>query len=209
MWGYRDVSAMKRSAGETAGQGIPKGAHLNKTYLYVPFEDSEQVRSLGAHRDPERMCWYLDPGQDPAPFIRWLEEDESDEEFLIASDAAFVACSRVRCWQCDAQTQVICIFCDSGVVSGNPLEQFTVSQIWKVDDALGAQLGRWPDFHPVASGDCFANHCQHCGAVQDDMDLHSEPDQPFFNIPRDESGQVELIPVSAVVRLSGSESFEV
>jgi hypothetical protein len=190
-------------------KALPKGIALNRTYLYVPFEDSERVRSLGAHRDAERMCWYLEPGQDPAPFSRWLGEDESDEGFLIASDAAFVAASRVRCWHCDTQTQVICIFCDSGVVSGEPLEQFTVSQIWKVDDALREQLGRWPDFRPVASGDCFANHCQHCGAVQDDMELHTEPDHPFFNIPRDASGEIQLTPVIGLVQLSGSESFEI
>jgi hypothetical protein len=182
---------------------------LNRTYLYVSFEDDEQVRSLGAHRDTERMCWYLEPGQDPGPFARWLEGDEPDEGYLITSDAAFVAASWVKCCQCDTRTEVICIFCDLGVVSGEPLEQFTVSHIWKVDDVLREQLARWPDFHPVGSGEGFANHCQHCGAVQDDMELHSEPDQPFFNIPRDESGRVRLIPVSGVVQLSGSESFEV
>jgi hypothetical protein len=41
------------------------------------------------------------------------------------------------------------------------------------------------------------------------MDLHSEPDQPFFNIPADESGTVQLIAISGMVQLSGSESFEI
>ena len=30
---------------------------------------------------------------------------------------------------------------------------------------------------------CFANHCPRCGAMQEDLYLHSEPDQPFFGIP--------------------------
>jgi len=191
------------------GACAPEGIALNRTYLYVPFEDNEEVRSLGAHRDLERMCWYLDPGQDPAPFAKWVEEDESEGGFCITSDAAFVAAAQVRCWQCHADTQVICIYCDRGVVSGEPLEQFTVSQIREVDGTLREQLGRWPDFRLVAAGDCFANHCQHCGAVQDDMELHSEPDQPFFNIPGDESGAIELLSLNGVVQLSGDESFAI
>ncbi len=182
---------------------------MNRTYFNVPFEDSELARSLGAHEDPGRMCWYLDAGQDPAPFSKWLEDGESEEGFVITSDAAFVAVSQVGCRRCHADTQVICIFCDSGLVSGEPLECFTVSEIWEVDDTLREQLGRWPEFHLVATEGGFANHCQHCGAVQDEMELHSEPDHPFFNIAGDESGAVQLIPLSGVVQLSGSESFEI
>jgi hypothetical protein len=187
-----------------------KGFALSRTYLNVPFEDVELVRSLGARKDLDRMCWYLDTGQDAAAFSKWLEDAESEEEgFVIASDAAFVAVSRVSCWKCHEDTQIICIFCDSGAVLGEPLERFTVREVWEVDDALREQLRRWPEFHPVVTDGCFANHCQHCGAVQDDMDLHSEPDQPFFNIPADESGTVQLIPISGMVQLSGSESFEI
>jgi hypothetical protein len=34
-----------------------------------------------------------------------------------------------------------------------------------------------------AESGCFANHCPHCGSVQDDLYLHSEPGDAFFHIP--------------------------
>ena len=42
-------------------------------------------------------------------------------------------------------------------------------------------------------------------ALLDDMLLHSEPDHPFFEVPR--VGSVTLTPLSGVVRLSGDEHF--
>ena len=55
----------------------------------------------------------------------------------------------------------------------------------------------------------FANHCPHCGSLQEDLYLHSEPDQPFFSIPRAAPGAVRLTRLEGRVELSGDESFEV
>ena len=38
---------------------------------------------------------------------------------------------------------------------------------------------------------------------------HSEPDQPFFNIPGALPGSVKLIPLTGPIQLSGTESFEI
>jgi hypothetical protein len=78
-----------------------------------------------------------------------------------------------------------CIHCESGTVSGDPLTQFTVSDVWAMDDALVRQLEPWPAFRKVDRPDFqesdFANHCPRCGALQEDSYLHSEPDDPFFS----------------------------
>ena len=178
-------------------------------FLYVPFEDDERVRALGAHRDPERLCWYLEDGQDPAPFLPWLDDDPAaEEELFITSDSACVAMAATQCWLCSGFTEVVCIYCDSGTVLGEPLERFSVSHIWKVDDALALQLQEWPEFR-VSSTGSFVNHCGCCGGVLDDMELHSEPDHPFFDIPAQPAGAVRLILLEGVVRLCGSEHFGV
>jgi hypothetical protein len=105
--------------------------------------------------------------------------------------------------------EVICIHCESGIVSDEPLEQFTVSDIWAMDSALARQLEPWGFFKGIEGGSGFANHCAHCGALQDDTYLHSEPDQPFFNIPRAAPGRIVLTALVGRVQLSGNESFEV
>lgn len=41
-------------------------------------------------------------------------------------------------------------------------------------------------------GSRFANHCPHCGTEQDDRDLHTEPSEPFFDIPHAPPGMIRL-----------------
>jgi hypothetical protein len=53
----------------------------------------------------------------------------------------------------------------------------------------------------------FANHCPHCSTPQEDMLLHSEPDQPFFDIPYAPPDSLELTPLAGEIQLSGDEHF--
>jgi hypothetical protein len=39
--------------------------------------------------------------------------------------------------------------------------------------------------------------------------LHSEPGDPFFNIPRAAPGSIKLTPLVGRIRLSGDEHFEI
>ena len=43
-----------------------------RTYLTARYEDREEVRQLGASFDTVRKKWYIESGQDQAPFKRWL-----------------------------------------------------------------------------------------------------------------------------------------
>ena len=188
----------------------------NRLYLYVPPEEEAEVEALGALRDPESACWYIGSGEDPTRFSKWLEEsdeDAQDEELSITSDEAYVASATVSCWRCRAQIEVISIYCESGTASGEPLARFTVSHISAMDSALVRQLEPWGTFregYGEGSQDSyFANHCPHCRALQEDLYLHSEPDQPFFSIPHAAPGAIKLTPLVGRVRLSGDESFEI
>jgi hypothetical protein len=136
-----------------------------------------------------------------------LAQDE--EGFTITSNDACVAAATTTCSSCQANIEVICIFCRSGLALDEPLAEFTVSDIWAIDTNLQSQLEPWPTFHPLADQSAFANHCPHCQSPQDDMELHSEPDHVFFNIPRAEPGRIHFTPLDGEIRLSGSESFEI
>ena len=184
-----------------------------RTYLYVPPEESAAVRSLGGHWDERLKCWYLEPSDDPVRFAPWLASEAEPPELSIVSNEARVAVTTVPCCQCRETTEVICIYCEDGTASGEPLTQCTVVEGVAMDEALLRQLASWPGFRPVAASDRdgprFANHCHHCGAEQDDRDLHTEPEAPFFDIPHAAPGAIRLIPLTGQVRLSGDEHFTI
>jgi hypothetical protein len=189
--------------------GVVPGVTMDRTYLYVPPEEYAEVKALGAHWNDRSKCWYVRCGESLAEFSQWLADDGTDEEFAITSDQAHVAATSVSCWKCHAKIEVICIYCESGSVSDEPLERFTVSEVWAMDDTLTRQLEPWSFFRYVEQEGHFANHCPHCAEQQKDMYLHSEPDQPFFSIPRAAPGSIRLTPLVGRVQLSGDESFEI
>ena len=191
---------------------------MNRIYLYVPPEEYAEVKAAGACWDDASKRWYTPRDQVSANLSRWLGDEEnprSEAEFAITSDEAFVASAQTLCVNCHERMEVICIYGESGVDSemGEPITRFTVSNIWTMDDALTAQLARWPSFRNGGGANSedryFANHCPHCGAMQEDYLLHSEPDDVFFSIPLAESGAVQLTPLVGRVRVSGDCSFGV
>src|SRR5882762_3878013 len=153
-----------------------------RLYLEVPEADEAEAQALGARRDEKSGRWYIGFGRSEEDFSRWLPEEsqtQEDEEFTITSEEAYVAAATAPCQNCRAPIEVICIYCEGGTVMGEALSEFTVSSIRGMD-----------------------------GALQEDLYLHSEPDQPFFCIPRAEPGAVRLTPLEGRVKLSGDESFE-
>lgn len=186
---------------------------MERTYLFVPPEEKGEVQALGAQWDADSKRWYVVPGVPLAEFSRWLSPDGDESEYTITSSEAYVACADVACQRCGADIEVVCIHCESGTVSDEALTRFTVSDIWAMDEALTRQLRRWPTYRRGSDSDGepgdFANHCSRCGASQDDLYLHSEPDAPFFDIPHAAPGSVRLTPLEGTIRLSGDEHFEV
>ena len=151
----------------------------------------------------------------PANFSRWLGDEESEAEFGVTSDEALAASAQASCLKCHECIEVICIYCDSGTdfETGESMTQFTLSNIWAIDSALAAQLERWRFFRKdIGAGSeegYFANHCPHCGAIQEDYLLHAEPGDVFFGISRAEPGSIEFTPLVGRIQLSGDYSFGV
>jgi hypothetical protein len=187
-----------------------------RTYLYVPTEEKAEVEALGASWDAGAKCWYIPEGETSAKFSRWLPDQEQPdgegaEPYAVVSHEASVVATTVPCQHCRADIEVICIHCFGGTVMGEPLEKFTVSDIRGMDEALSGQLALWPFFRKVSDPEgLFANHCTRCAEPQDDMLLHTEPEQPFFDVPAAiASGQVSCVPLMGTIRLNGDEHFVV
>ena len=104
------------------------------------------------------------------------------------------------------------MYCKSGEIRGQTYRDFTVSNVTALEPALRRQLAAWPNFRIIArgpaAGQFFANHCDHCRALQDDYFLHCEPGGVFFAPSAAAPEALQLVRLSGCIRLSGDEGFE-
>ena len=186
---------------------------MARVYLYASPEEYDQVKALGANWDSHSKRWYIDGDMVSSRFAQWMSADE-EAEFGIVCDAALVASARTVCAQCGESIEVIAVYCETGMdtETDEPLRWCTLSNIWAMDRALATQLSRWPNFKKVlgvGDADFFANHCAHCGAVQEEYLLHEEPGDVFFGLSPEEPGGIKFSRLSGAVQASGDYSFGV
>jgi hypothetical protein len=188
---------------------------MDRIYLFVSPEEYPEVQASGACWDDASKSWYIGEGIEPARFSRWLGEEEGEAPFGIVSEEAFVASAHSPCLRCGNDIEVVCIYCKSGVDTeiGDPIADFTVFDIWAMDGVLAKLMQRWPCYRKGVGDDAeegnFANHCPHCGAMQEDYLLHSEPGDVFFGLAMGTAGAVEFTALEGRVCLSGDYGFGV
>lgn len=184
---------------------------MPRQYLYVPFEDKNEVARLGALWDRATLRWYLTSRHRSEDFKRWLGPDAGRladaPRHPIVSDRALVACAAAPCQHCHAEIPVVAIFCEQGRYQDEALEQFAVIHITGMDAVLEARLSPWAFFH--CSDGLYRNHCPHCLLPQEDLDLHCEPNGVFFRMEGQTRDRITLTPLPGTVWLSGEETFEV
>jgi hypothetical protein len=138
---------------------------------------------------------------------------EGAAPFGIESEEAYVAAARSSCVRCGHDIEVVCVYCKSGVDTeiGDPLVDFTVFNIWAMDGVLAKLMQRWHHYRKGAGEDSeegnFTNHCPHCGAMQEDYLLHSEPGDVFFGLAMGTAGGVEFTALEGRVGMSGDYGF--
>jgi Domain of unknown function (DUF5710) len=188
---------------------------MKRTYLYVSYEERDEVEALGARWDDDSKCFYIEQENTDA-FRRWLPPDPAqsssvETEYYIVSDHAEVVAANIACQGCLWGIEVICIYCEKGLISGEECKTFRVSNITAIDEALARQLRQWPNFRfepgEQPDSECFANHCPHCSMQQDEYWLHCEPDGAFFMI-KEGPASLRFTPLDGVIRLSGVEIVE-
>lgn len=135
-----------------------------------------------------------------------------DSDYRILSDEALVVSGHVKCWNCKTDLEVICLYCQTGLVDGEATLDFSVSNVTDVDESLRLQLARWPHFHPTrrrsAGYGGFANHCPSCAKPQDDFYLHCQPGGLFFSFQDPVAQELRIHALQGLIRLSGDEGFE-
>ncbi|HCH5334042.1 TPA: hypothetical protein N2934_004392 [Vibrio parahaemolyticus] len=188
------------------------------TYLEVPFEEKEKVKSLGARWHSERKKWFVPKGLDTGPFENWLPiYDEHASQKAISP--FYLLQSTELCWKCDKPSEVI-TFASHGTIDIESDERSEGLTKYLYVSFLPERLRVYLDLHfksyyldYSATTDSFyyMNHCQHCKAPLGDFFMHSEPEGAFFPISAEMSADISItrLKESGFVKISASESYGV
>jgi hypothetical protein len=103
------------------------------------------------------------------------------------------------------------LYCESGFVEDEPAEHFTVSNLTEANNLVRDALKHFPFFRvgpsKMAGMSYFANHCEACGALQGDFDLHSEPGGPFCPESRSDFARIEFIAIDGQIEVTGDDGY--
>lgn len=178
----------------------------NRLYLNVPYAEKDEAKKLGAKWDPTLKKWYckdLNPMDENIsycfPYLKWIL-GQTGSAIVVTSDLYILETKRI-CWRCKRPTTVVALgICNYAEFENDDGEIY-------IDDHYGDYVGKqepirlaWVDDesqipplllkfikkrynvkmgYSSIAGKCFANHCEHCGSIQGNNYIFTEPDSPF------------------------------
>ncbi|MDC9606911.1 DUF5710 domain-containing protein [Xenorhabdus griffiniae] len=174
--------------------------------LNVPDDEYEKVRKLGAHWDAAAQTWYIDHSFDPTPFMHWLPFYNVHAEFW------YLAQTRTSCPHCHQPTTVTAFMLPAGhqrLEADNDdepgtevgyTEQDSPAFLFYLADIPTLVRSVLPGFHHTLRKAVnqrlrrqhWINHCEHCGAQQDDTDLFAEAGGAFFPTSKEQAAAIQL-----------------
>jgi Domain of unknown function (DUF5710) len=172
--------------------------------IYVPFNEKDQAKQLGARWDAVRKTWFLTDGTDTAPFNKWLAPEP---DINIRSSSYFIAQSTRDCWHCNQETRVFSFLLPRGHQARMDEDEFDgweqqpsaaiVYYITYIPSAVQARMKSLThhyrsDFSKTTQSFYWMNHCEHCGMKQGDFELFEEFDTPFCPIDARDAGKILL-----------------
>lgn len=167
-----------------------------KLYLNVPYAEKNQAKILGAKWDINVKKWYIDTAyENYVKFAKWLLKDT--DEAIIATEYIYIIEGEQRCWKCHQKTKVIGLgIAEYTSIYGEPNEPMYELNVdndilhlaWTDNEnEIPPKLLKYlKEHYSVKTGysrtldaDCFANHCDICGAIQGNYFLFDEPTSPL------------------------------
>lgn len=169
-----------------------------KIYLNVPFAEKDAAKKLGAKWDPALKKWYYHGEVSKyVNFARWLLDGR--EQVVIAHEYVYLVEGIRTCFRCGKQTKIVGLGigehtvlyeqedgsfgCETeeALVGYEPLHLAWAYEERDIPPALLRYLKQNYNVHMGFSrmaGECFANHCEHCGVIQGNWELFHE-DSPL------------------------------
>src|SRR5277367_1701758 len=137
-----------------------------------------------------------------------MSEKESPNDANVRSESYFVASAEARCWHCSSPTRVLALAVpqsheflddesDGWHCAGGSAFLFYVA---RVPDPVRDRLSTLSRFFRLAASPAtlsayWANHCEHCGALLGDHELHCEPEGPFMPSSEAASARIRLLQI--------------
>jgi hypothetical protein len=171
------------------------------TDLFVPYEEKDEVKQLGARWDRERKCWYVPAELALEPFQKWLPppmkpNGQYDDCPTVRSDKFMIVevDDHRICWKCKEVTLVCAFYLPPGYERLNTNGGELHGHWEQVDGAVIiagvtyinknaikamqeiAKENYRLDYH---HGFYWLNHCDDCGALLSDWYDHNEPEGAF------------------------------
>ena len=172
------------------------------TFLEVPFEDKEKVKSLGAKWHSDRRKWFVSAGQNQEPFKEWIPQYETKLE-LEAIAPFYLIKSEEICYgrTCRKSSSVIALGCNK--IKGYEEENFIFSYVTALKDSLKTFIEKhypkyYRDFSKTTKTFYFMNHCEHCGIVLGDFFLFNEPEHAFCPMTSEEASSIEMSQIKRI-----------
>ena len=203
---------------------------MARTNLFVPFEEKEDAKDLGARWDPAARTWYVD-GPDPVLFARWLTPppeppprgeailgiiEEGESPGYWASRFALVT-GQHPCWKCKELTTVSAVLIgdhqeidEEGEPPAEVADAALFTSIVALDAAsaqLLSELSPWlrPGYSGTRDEVYLANHCQHCDAFQGAW-FTDKPGEVFFPLDESDAAKLAVVWQESPISLRGSGS---
>lgn len=167
-------------------------------YLNVPFEEINEAKKLGARWNQKNKTWYIDtPRENYHKYSRWILSKCA--EAIIPHEYIYIIEGTRTCWKCGKETTVIGfgvgdythIYKDDDIVYQETIEtpynaDYEIHLSWVKDETkIPPSLLKYiKENYSVKTGyshgcRCFANHCNHCSALQGNNYVFDESGNPL------------------------------
>ena len=171
--------------------------------INVPYSDKDIAKSKGAFWDVEQKTWFVPDHKDINDFQQWINKSKVS---VIIKSPVSIALNSSDCYKCANKTAVISLASnnfyylntdeneDEKWFRADGLSFFSMPVF--IENEIAGKIKRlFPNYKIAYSktSSYWANHCEHCGALQGDFFLHSEPGGAFFPLEIEEYEQLTFI----------------
>jgi hypothetical protein len=138
-----------------------------------------------------------------------MQESRSLPDANVRSKTYYLACTEAKCWHCGLPTHLLAL----AMPHGHETLDTDAPGSWhradfnaflffveRLSDEVQSQLSRIsPTFRPThctaTLNSYWANHCEHCGVLLGDNELHCEFDCAFMPSSESSAANIELLHV--------------
>lgn len=207
---------------------VPYSSFAVFLYLDVPYQEKDLAKSLGARFDGEVKKWYYSgDARNLVKFHKWILKNKEE---AIITDKIYLLQSYRKCWKCGNKTKVIAFgIGDYITIYQNDLDgeiRYELNVGKTHEDIHIAWTDEEENIPPLllkyikkhyavktgyssVSGKCFANHCEHCGAIQGNFHMFSELDGPFYLYASSDKEMKEKVQTLEVYEIAYDNALQI